>query len=1235
MTRARPLKPALSPRLLLVACLALAVTSLHAEAACFEDWWASRLEEAQELAETPRALFPIREVLDGAFTAADPEKVADALEGLRRSKDVDPLVAAELDAALLAFELRRGRFEAAATRRARLGTIDEWLVAGPLEDASRRLAVMALLAEGLDGGQWRRVSGDPTGVLPLHYAMYPQSERVALAVFYLRAERDSAVALRFGADDRAEIRLDGRTVFSRQDKHDLAFDQSSLPLYLEAGLHRVSILVEQADGAWLLRARLTAPDGSPLGPHVRVVENPDPRSLEAELAELTKERSKISTRKRERLERKLKRLDGELRSVPAFLERDAERGGAHARAALALDLYRRALPSRDDGRALSLARQASEEAPGDASVEWVSSAVETDPSRRRAALERVLERDPTHPIALRLLAGYHLSFAHGPEAVEYATRALDACPAGDPYLEGQRALAVNGSRFRLGTLAELERALEGAPTQPMLLRRVAEFSVSEGLDLRAREALSRLAGLDLSDAEARGWLLRSLASAGESEAFIDLVEKSRLLEPTNPGLALILARFELAQGDAEGALATIDEALERAPANPDLLSGRAEVLLQLGDDPRAIEAFKRALDEAGDDETLSRRISRLEGRLRAGSEWRVSLDEALSIERETPFEGDPPFVVLSSTSAFRVQENGLATRYRQVIMRVRHAERAASARSFQVSFSPSMQEVEVHGARIVRADGTVLLASRNTRHLLPDLDLRMWYDTRVLTLSFPRLEDGDLIDVRYAISDRGQTNPIGEGYFGSIEVLGQQVPVLSSRVVLDGAEELPLVHNFVNVDRVREGTMERKGRRIRVFDLEALPGFKDAPDAPSPTERLPYVVLSSVEDWATLGRIYADLIRDQLVLTPDLEELVADLTRGSPSRRETVRRLYEWVIDNTRYVALEFGIHALKPYSVGSVLQRRHGDCKDKASLLVAMLHEAGIESKVTLLRTSMRGEIDTSVPTFSLFDHAIVYVPEEELWLDGTVLHHALEETPFPDLGTLALPVDAFGEKPWPLMRTPEATPQSATLRERQLIALEADGASLVESEVLATGDFAAMERYYFRAKDQPRRILTNRLRNEHADLRITGADFRAIGLDDEVVEYSWEGRLANFGRREGERFSLPMGLSVPRFEITEPVPERELDLLLPHPFTRRLETTLVVPLGFQVVEAPRSMRAECEWGSVEVASRRTRRGLQLDVELTLRGGRVPVARLGELRAFLLEAREALEQRVILEEGR
>ena len=79
----------------------------------------------------------------------------------------------------------------------------------------------------------------------------------------------------------------------------------------------------------------------------------------------------------------------------------------------------------------------------------------------------------------------------------------------------------------------------------------------------------------------------------------------------------------------------------------------------------------------------------------------------------------------------------------------------------------------------------------------------------------------------------------------------------------------------------------------------------------------------------------------------------------------------------TRYVGLEFGIHGYKPYKVTQVLARRFGDCKDKASLMVALLREVGIDAELVLVRTRRGGRIDAEPASLAVFDHAIVYVPK------------------------------------------------------------------------------------------------------------------------------------------------------------------------------------------------------------------------------------------------------------------
>ena len=71
-----------------------------------------------------------------------------------------------------------------------------------------------------------------------------------------------------------------------------------------------------------------------------------------------------------------------------------------------------------------------------------------------------------------------------------------------------------------------------------------------------------------------------------------------------------------------------------------------------------------------------------------------------------------------------------------------------------------------------------------------------------------------------------------------------------------------------------------------------------------------------------------------------------------------VAALYGFVVTQTRYVGLEFGIHGFKPYRVDQVLTRRFGDCKDKASLTHALLEAVGLDSRLVLLRMRRLGRL-------------------------------------------------------------------------------------------------------------------------------------------------------------------------------------------------------------------------------------------------------------------------------------
>src|SRR5205807_6679737 len=154
---------------------------------------------------------------------------------------------------------------------------------------------------------------------------------------------------------------------------------------------------------------------------------------------------------------------------------------------------------------------------------------------------------------------------------------------------------------------------------------------------------------------------------------------------------------------------------------------------------------------------------------------------------------------------------------------------------------------------------------------------------------------------------------------------------------------------------------------------------------------------------------YAKLIGPQFALDQTLQQELQRLVKGKRSDQEKITAIQEFVLRNTHYVALEFGIYSYKPYPVTQIYARRFGDCKDKASLMIALLRAAGIEAEIALVRTRSLGDVAPEPASIAVFNHAIVYVPKYELWLDGTA-EYAGPELPLEDQGALSLTVSLSG---------------------------------------------------------------------------------------------------------------------------------------------------------------------------------------------------------------------------------
>ncbi len=216
-----------------------------------------------------------------------------------------------------------------------------------------------------------------------------------------------------------------------------------------------------------------------------------------------------------------------------------------------------------------------------------------------------------------------------------------------------------------------------------------------------------------------------------------------------------------------------------------------------------------------------------------------------------------------------------------------------------------------------------------------------------------------------------------------------------------------------------------------------------------------------------MAAAYADIV-DRKIGNPDLTAYVRDAKKGLDPRRDRdaiIGRLVARLGADVKYTGIEFGEASIVPRTPAEVLERRYGDCKDKALLLTALLRAAGIPAQVALLDAGFGPDVDPDVPGFGSFDHAIVYVPgPRPLWIDATDQFSAVGELPLADQGRLAL-VAARGTTA--LLQTPRSASSANLSREERTINVAEDGkVRVVEISELAGSAGHSMRADYARAE-------------------------------------------------------------------------------------------------------------------------------------------------------------------------
>ncbi|MEI9918652.1 MAG: transglutaminase-like domain-containing protein [Bacteroidota bacterium] len=235
-------------------------------------------------------------------------------------------------------------------------------------------------------------------------------------------------------------------------------------------------------------------------------------------------------------------------------------------------------------------------------------------------------------------------------------------------------------------------------------------------------------------------------------------------------------------------------------------------------------------------------------------------------------------------------------------------------------------------------------------------------------------------------------------------LMQSNLPHALSQYTIKASKGIELSYKVLN-DRENKITFQKTEKGGFVYyqwTAKDLPAIEFESNAPALTYFAPYVechvksyttkkgttrVLSDLTD---LHKWYSGFIKSlNSTPSPELEGVVKDIKANSKTEMDIVKGVFYWVQDNIKYIAFEQGMRGLIPHPASYVCEKRYGDCKDMANLIVTMLHMAGVNNAYhTWIGTRDLSFKYTEFPTPIVDNHMIAtYVSPtgEYIFLDGT----------------------------------------------------------------------------------------------------------------------------------------------------------------------------------------------------------------------------------------------------------
>lgn len=299
------------------------------------------------------------------------------------------------------------------------------------------------------------------------------------------------------------------------------------------------------------------------------------------------------------------------------------------------------------------------------------------------------------------------------------------------------------------------------------------------------------------------------------------------------------------------------------------------------------------------------------------------------------------------------------------------------------SYRTSMPVYEFYN-NVETIDDVDILVDNSKKHgIIPKYDYYsadgiFYSDAHICYFQLPLNKKGSTSEVRVSktiLDPRYFTNIFFSDEF---EIVDQEIKLIIPSWVQAEVKE----YNF-NKYNIQKEIIPGTEETVYRFTMRSVPAMRKESDAPGLTYLAPHIlVLCKSASPKDVQYTYFKTIKEQYGWYKSLvdqtendekpvKEKAEELVAGLSSDEEKVKKIFQWVQDNVRYIAFEDGIAGFKPEKAQEVLRKKYGDCKGMANLLTVMLRSLKLDARRCWIGTRHIA-YDYSTPSLSVDNHMI-----------------------------------------------------------------------------------------------------------------------------------------------------------------------------------------------------------------------------------------------------------------------